>query len=102
MASRLEAELFEIELNSHRLVRYLKSLWITLKIIRQRRPKVVIAPNPSIILSYALLFLRKICHFSLITDAHLGGIQAYGQSRLRQRALDYYNSKVDMAIVTTE
>lgn len=102
MASRLGVELFEIVVGSGRLVRYLKSFWLTLKIIRQKRPKVVIAPNPSVVLSYLLLFLRKTYKFSLVTDAHFGGVQAYSGNLFFQRALDYYNSKADLVIVTTD
>jgi hypothetical protein len=102
LSSLLEVECFEIVINSNRILRYLKSFIQTLKIIKSKSPNIIIAPNPSIVLSYFLLALRKTFHFSLISDAHMAGIQSCNNIPFFQRLLDNFNEKTDLVIVTND
>lgn len=102
ISSLLGVELFEVIINASRPVRYLKSFSLTLHRVLLKRPRVVIAPNPSIVLGYSLLLLKGIFGFHLVTDAHLGGVRAYNGNRFFQKALDIYNSRADLVIVTNE
>lgn len=100
MAYNLDIELYEVIINANRLMRYPKSIIGTLRIIQSRSPKIVIAPNPSIVLGYFLLLIKKYFNFLLITDAHYGGVKAWNKIPFFQRFLDYYNVRTDLIVVT--
>jgi glycosyltransferase involved in cell wall biosynthesis len=102
LSSSLSAQLFEIVIKGNRALRYLKSAARTLAIIRRTRPRYIVAQNPSIVLGYFLLILRPVYSFALISDSHYVGVEAANGSRLLQRLLDFYNSRVDLTIVTNE
>jgi glycosyltransferase involved in cell wall biosynthesis len=71
-------------------------------VIRDKRPAVVIATNPSIVLGVFLLVLRKWYGFAVVSDAHHCGVKAENRSWLLQRLLDFHNSRADLVIVTNE
>lgn len=99
MSSMLGFELFEI--TSHgRLSRYLKGIWKTIGLIVKKRPSLVVAQNPSVVLNLLLLVLRPLGKFVLVSDAHYGGVRAFNNSSLLQKILNYINSQVDCVIVT--
>jgi glycosyltransferase involved in cell wall biosynthesis len=102
LCQRLGIELLEVKIGGTRLVRYLKSAARTLRVIRSRRPAVVIATNPSLMLGLLLLLLRRWYRFALVADAHHAGVQALSGSRALQMLLDFYNAHVALVIVTTE
>jgi glycosyltransferase involved in cell wall biosynthesis len=102
LARRLEVEVLEIRIGGNRLWRYLKSMRRTAAAIRRLRPSLLIATNPSLVLGLLLLVLRRWYGFALVSDAHYVGVRTLSDQRLLQRALDYYNSRVDLVIVTNE
>lgn len=102
LTAMLGVPLLEITGGRSRLSRYLSAGFQTLRSIISSRPKVVIATNPSIVLGYLLLFVRRILAFQLITDAHYFGVVAPNGNPLFQRALDWLNRKADLVIVTTD
>ena len=102
LARRLEVEVLEIRIGGNRLWRYLKSMRRTVAAIRRSRPRLVIATNPSLVLGLLLLGLRRWYGFALVSDAHYVGVRTLSDRRLLQRTLDYYNSRVDLVIVTNE
>jgi glycosyltransferase involved in cell wall biosynthesis len=71
-------------------------------VIHERRPEVVIATNPSIVLGLLLLLLRKWYGFKLVSDAHYVGVRAFNEAWLLQRLLDFYNARADLVVVTNE
>jgi glycosyltransferase involved in cell wall biosynthesis len=74
----------------------------TLATIREKRPDVVIATSPSIVLGFFLLLLRKWCGFELISDAHYFGVRAANGGPMLQGLLDFHNTRADLVIVTNE
>jgi glycosyltransferase involved in cell wall biosynthesis len=102
LAQRLGIDLREIRVGGHRIWRYLSSIVQTEAAIRKARPEIVIATNPSLILGFLLLALRKWYGFVLVSDAHYLGVKAFHGHRVVQRLLDFHNSKADLVIVTTE
>ena len=100
LARRLEVDLLEIRLGGNRLARYLKSIGRTVAAIRSRRPRIVIATNPSLVLGLLLLPLRRWYGFALVSDAHYVGVRTVTKQRLLQRTLDFYNSRAELVIVT--
>ena len=83
-------------------MRYLRNIPRTMATIQDRRPAVVIATNPSIVLGLLLLFLRRLYGFKLVSDAHYVGVRADNDSWLLQRVIDFHNARVDLVVVTNE
>lgn len=102
LSRRLGVALEEICCDGGRLWRYMRSVRRTVATIHERRPEVVIATNPSIVLGFLLLFLRKWYGFKLVSDAHYAGVRAFNEAWLLQRLLDFHNARVDLVVVTNE
>jgi glycosyltransferase involved in cell wall biosynthesis len=102
LARRLGVALEEIHSDGGRLRRYLRCGRRTVATIRESRPEVVIATNPSIALGLLLLLLRKCYGFKLVSDAHHAGVKAFNAAWLLQRVIDFHNAHVDLVIVTNE
>jgi glycosyltransferase involved in cell wall biosynthesis len=102
LSRRLGVALEEISCDGGRLWRYLRSVRRTVATIQDRRPEVVIATNPSIVLGFLLLLLRKSYGFKLVSDAHYAGVNAFNEAWLLQRLIDFHNARVDLAVVTNE
>ncbi len=102
MSSSLGIPLYVIEYKANRLKRYIYCIAKTLYLILDKRPRIIIAQNPSIVLNYFLLTLRPLLRFKFLSDAHFGGVESYNGSRIMQRALDFLNRSVDAVIVTNE
>jgi glycosyltransferase involved in cell wall biosynthesis len=102
LCQRLGVELAEIHIRGSRIRRYVRSALKTVAAIRQSRPAVVIATNPSIVLGYFLLVLRKWYGFKLASDAHYLGVTAIPHRRSVQRLLNIHNLQVDLVVVTNE
>ena len=100
MARELGIPLHEFDFGGSRASRQLRATLGTLRLLRQARPRVVFAPNPSLVLTYLLLALRSVFGFRLISDAHYGGVVAVTGSKTLQRLLDHANARADMVIVT--
>jgi glycosyltransferase involved in cell wall biosynthesis len=102
LTGMLGIPLVEITGGHRRLARYLSASFQTLQAIVKFRPKVVIATNPSIVLGYLLLLVRGILAFRLVADAHYFGVVAPNGNAAFQWALDRYNQKADLVIVTND
>ena len=95
------AGLFEVIEDSGRLKRYAKSLLKTVSIIRKEKPSVVFVPNPSLILSFAVLVLCKIIKTPIVVDAHTAGIYPFeGKSRAANWLAAIMMRHADITIVT--
>ncbi len=102
LSRELGIELVEIRFKGPRIWRYIRSAFRTCAMIRERQPRVVVAANPSLVLSYLLLILKVHHRFRLVCDAHYFGIKAPGGHRILQYLLNFYNSRVDLVIVTND
>lgn len=102
MSSLLGVELFEITSQYPKLFRYffcaIKTVWVVFK----EKPSLVICQNPSTILTYFLLLIKKLFRFRLVVDAHFGGIDARHKNRFLQIIINKINNKADLIIVTNE
>ncbi len=74
ISKNLGFKLFEIVYSGFRLKRYLLSALKTISLIYKEKPDIVIAQNPSIVLSILVLFLKNIKGFKAVIDAHNSGI----------------------------
>jgi len=102
LVQRLAVDLLEICSGGSRIRRYVKCIMRTVTAIRSTRPEIVIATNPSLVLGFLLLALRRCYHFVLVSDAHYLGVRAMHGNRVVQKLLDFHNSKVDLVIVTND
>lgn len=100
MARALGVPLHEYCFTGARARRHLMALTKTLALLIRRRPSVVFASNPSLVLTYVLLACRAVFRFRFASDAHYGGVVAVTGSGLIQRALDFANRSADVVIVT--
>lgn len=100
LSARLGVELHVLLSGRSRLARYAVCSWKSLWIIREHRPSVVFAPNPSVVLAYLMILLKHLFKFRLVIDAHHAGIVAPTGNRLIQHALNACNRRADLVIVT--
>lgn len=102
LSAQLGVELHVLLSERVRLLRYLICIARTMRLIERRRPEVVFAPNPSIVLTFLLLGCKLVLGYRFITDAHYAGIIATNSNRLLQKALNFCNRHADLVIVTNE
>ena len=101
MSAYLNARLVEIIINKPRLIRYLISIYRTIKIIRAERPDVIYAQNPSIILAITALLVGYFSRKTVIIDAHNSGlIPLEGKHPLLTSIFLWINCRADRVIVT--
>jgi glycosyltransferase involved in cell wall biosynthesis len=100
MARALGVPLHEFCFSGARARRHFMALTRTVGLLLRRRPSVVFASNPSLVLTYVLLACRAIFRFRFASDAHYGGVVAVTGSAMIQRALDFANRAADVVIVT--
>ena len=100
MARALGVPLHEYCFTGARARRHFMALTRTVALLVRRRPTVVFASNPSLVLTYVLLACRMVFRFRFASDAHYGGVVAVTGSELVQRALDFANRRADVVIVT--
>ena len=93
LSRELGVQLFEMVSDRHRVLRYAKCISRTVALLWHQMPSVVICQNPSLVLSFLLLRLRRFFRFKVIIDAHFGGVEAYNGSETFQKLLDHCNRK---------
>src|SRR5262245_25632217 len=74
LSEKVDAELYEIDIHAHRLLRYPLSLIKTLAILLRRRPRLLFVQNPSLVLAlFAVIYGRVFCKL-VVVDAHNAGL----------------------------
>lgn len=103
VSRRLGAQLFELQEERHRLLRYLFLTLRTLPILFAKKYKVIFSQNPSIVLSLLNVLAAKISGKVAIVDAHNSGIfpaeEKYG---LLTAVNDFVLRNADHVIVTND
>jgi hypothetical protein len=99
----LGVELYQLEINAHRAIRYpgllIKTLWLYIK----ENPKYIFSQNPSIILAtftvlYGLIFNKKV-----VVDAHNAGVYPFeGRSSIATTLTKFLFRKCYFTIVTND
>ena len=74
LSRKVGAELFEIDMNVHRLLRYPLSLLKTVAVLLRTRPKLLFVQNPSLILAFFAVFYGRCFRLRVIVDAHNAGL----------------------------
>jgi glycosyltransferase involved in cell wall biosynthesis len=102
LSAQLGVELHELVSRRVRPLRYLSCTLGTILLIERHQPRVVFAPNPSIVLTCLLLGLKGVLGYRFATDAHYAGIVAANRNWVIQKVLDFCNRHADLVIVTNE
>lgn len=100
LSSMLGVKLHVFEYDGNRALRYIVCIINTLTLIARKRPNIVFAQNPSILLIYLLLVCRLLFRYKLVCDAHYVGIKSSSGNKMYQAVLDMSNKLVDLVIVT--
>lgn len=98
MAAGLGVPLHELDLGGPRPWRYLRCIFRTVGILASRRPAIVYAPNPSLVLTLMLIALRPVFGYRHVSDSHYAGTVA--SSPLKQWLLRVCHRSADLVIVT--
>jgi glycosyltransferase involved in cell wall biosynthesis len=102
LSVQLGVELYELLSRRVRPLRYLSCTLGTIRLIKRHQPRVVFAPNPSIVLTCLLLGLKGVLGYRFTIDAHYAGIVAANRNWVIQKVLDFCNRHADLVIVTNE
>jgi len=95
--------LYMIIYNKQRIIRYVLSSFKTLFVILKERPQVVVAQNPSIVLSGFVLLLKNFFGYAVIIDAHNSGIfPMEGRSKLLLILSKLIQRIADLTLVTND
>jgi len=98
----LNWRLYEIAYdNKSKAYRYFISIIKTVSIILKENAQIVVAQNPSKILTFVVILLKKIFSYKAVIDAHNKGIfPLEGKSKLLMYFSNYFQRNADLTIVT--
>ncbi len=95
--------LYQISIQSNRVIRYLKSIIATYRAIRSESPNIVVAQNPSIVLALFVILYSKIGRYRPVIDAHNSGIYPLeGRSTLLWKLSCWLQRRAALTIVTNQ
>lgn len=101
ISSALNYKLYEITSKAPRLLRYIVSSFLTIKLLVDLRPKVVCAQNPSIVLALLIVSLKPFFRYKAIIDAHNSGIfPSEGRSKILMFISKRIQRSSDLVLVT--
>lgn len=101
MSNLLNTELVEIIIEKPRLIRYMISIYRTIAEIRTKKPELVFAQNPSIVLAITVILSGRYYRHGVIIDAHNSGlIPVEGKFSLLTTLYMWINCKADIVLVT--
>lgn len=91
----------EIDEIKNPLLKYPLGLFKTIRILLKNKPKLIYAQNPSLILSFFVVSIRKIFNYKVIIDAHnVGLFPMEGKSGLLYRLSRFIQRSADLVIVS--
>ena len=104
LSNKVGAQLYELVFPGGRLKRYPQQLAATLRVLQARRPDVLFVQNPSIVLAFFAVNLKRFFGIrQLVVDAHNAGIfPMEGRSRILNVFARYIIKHADVVIVTNE
>lgn len=101
MSKALDCEYVYLHSDRRLLLRYLILIWKTFGILVGKKPTHVFCQNPSIVLSFLCVYLRRFIKYECIVDEHNAGLYPLdGKYKLLNVAADYIVRKADLLIVT--
>jgi glycosyltransferase involved in cell wall biosynthesis len=101
LSALLGVPLYEIVSDKKGGLRYAESLVKTIQLIASKKPEIVFCQNPSIVLSFFSVLLRRLFSYVVIVDEHNAGLfPLEGQNRLLNLLARYIVRKANGVIVT--
>jgi glycosyltransferase involved in cell wall biosynthesis len=87
----------------NQLYRYIISIIKTIKLLYNKRPKVIVAQNPSIILALLAVFLKFTLKYKLLVDAHNSGLfPSEGKNKPLMVISRFIQRNSDVTIISNE
>lgn len=103
LSAALNAEMVEFKSAASNWLRYPLLSFKTVNLIRQKKPSLIFAQNPSLALALLVTIYGKILRIPVIIDAHNAGIYPLeGRSNLLNRIALGINSLANIVIVSNE
>jgi len=103
MSRVVGAKLFELTSYRSRMVRYIALAIRTIQVIKNERPNIVFAQNPSIVLSLLVLLTCRLGSHRVVIDEHNSGIFPFeGKSGFLNIVARFIVRKADLVIVTNQ
>lgn len=96
-------ELVAVGATRSRALKYLRGLFGTAMLLLRRRPRLVVAMNPSIVLAVFCVTVGRLLPVRVVIDAHNSGIEPLGgRNAFLNAAARYAMRHADLTIVTNE
>lgn len=103
LSRAFHAELYEFVWKGPPALRYSILSLRTVCLLFRKRPRIVFAQNPSLVLALLLAYCKSLLGFRLVVDTHNAGIQPMeGESSLLNRLARTVIRKSDLTLVTNE
>jgi len=103
VSAALGAQLFEIDIRSNRVWRYLLCAYQTLRILATHKPGLVFVQNPSIVLSLLAMSWCRLSGTPIVMDAHNAGVYPFeGRRPWANRVAQFLFRTVSLTLVTNE
>ncbi len=106
LAAALGIELYEwadIDAIGSRAKKYSVGLLRTCRLLLRKRPRLVVCMNPSLVLAFFLVLVKRIGRFRVFVDAHNAGLQPLeGKSTLLNRLSGFILRHADLTIVSND
>jgi glycosyltransferase involved in cell wall biosynthesis len=97
----LDLELVVLKTGLRGPVRFLPLSLRTAALLLRRRPRILLVPNPSLVLSVLAVVLRPLLRYRLVVDAHNEAVMPFiHQQRWLRRLSRWIVRKADLTIVT--
>lgn len=101
MSKALDCELHEIIFKSNRLTRYLRSIVTTIHIYLMKKPSIIFAQNPSIVLAIISILYGRLTNTLVVIDAHNAGINPLEGKNMLVNLLSKYIIKFTQLTIVT-
>ncbi|MCW9014601.1 MAG: glycosyltransferase [Gammaproteobacteria bacterium] len=103
LSKKLGVTLFQLEINSHRILRYPILILKTLMVLLKHRPRILFAQNPSIILALFIVIYGQIFGKRSVIDCHNAGVYPFeGKVFWATQIARYIFRNSHLIIVTNE
>lgn len=103
LSQALDVELCQLDVNLHRVIRYPYLIFRTLFIYLVKKPEIIFAQNPSIVLALVTVVFGRVFRKKVVIDAHNAGVYPFeGCSSLATRVSLFLFRNAFLTIVTND
>jgi glycosyltransferase involved in cell wall biosynthesis len=102
LSNKIGTELYEFDISGFRLKRYLFSVFKTIRLYLQKKPRIIICQNPSVVLALLSLLYSKLFNIILYIDTHNAGLALDSTSIIAKKIAIMLQRNADCIIVTNK